>query len=200
MAKYLGLESEEKFMNRGVSACATCDGALPRFRDQSLVVVGGGDTAMEESMFLTNFASKVYIVHRRDQFRASKIMAERAIASPKIEVVWNSVVEEIVGDDQQGVTGVRVKNVNTNETSEIACAGFFAAIGHKPNTDLFKGVLDTDEQDYLVCKPGTTLTNVEGVFAAGDVQDKIYRQAVTAAGSGCQAAIDCIRWLETQEG
>jgi thioredoxin reductase (NADPH) len=200
MAKYLGLESEEKFMNRGVSACATCDGALPRFRDQPIVVVGGGDTAMEESMFLTNFASKVYIVHRRDQFRASKIMADRAIANPKIEVVWNSVVEEILGTDQEGVNGVRVKNVQTGETSEIACAGFFAAIGHKPNTDLFKGVLDMDEQDYLVCKPGTTLTNIEGVFAAGDVQDKIYRQAITAAGTGCQAAIDCIRWLETQEG
>jgi thioredoxin reductase (NADPH) len=151
-------------------------------------------------MFLTNFASKVYIVHRRDQFRASKIMADRAIANPKIEVVWNSVVEEILGTDQEGVNGVRVKNVQTGETSEIACAGFFAAIGHKPNTDLFKGVLDMDEQDYLVCKPGTTLTNIEGVFAAGDVQDKIYRQAITAAGTGCQAAIDCIRWLETQEG
>ncbi len=199
IAKYLGLESEERFMNRGVSACATCDGALPRFRDKPLVVVGGGDTAMEESLFLTNFASKVHVVHRRDQLRASKIMGERAINHPKIQMEWNTIVDEILGTDEDGVTGVRVKDVNTGETREIDCVGYFSAIGHKPNTDLFQDVLDMDEAGYLITKDGSTYTNVEGVFAAGDVQDKTYRQAVTAAGSGCMAAIDCTRWLEAQE-
>ena len=199
-AKYLGIESEERFMNRGVSGCATCDGALPRFRNKLLVVVGGGDTAMEESLFLTKFASRVHVVHRRDKFRASKIMGDRVCAHEKITVEWNSVVDEILGNDKDGVTGVRIKDVNTSHTREIACTGYFAAIGHKPNTDLFKGILDMDEVGYLKTKPGTSFTNVLGVFAAGDVQDRIYRQAVTAAGSGCMAAIDCTRWLEAQEG
>jgi thioredoxin reductase (NADPH) len=198
-AKYLGLESEEKFMNRGVSACATCDGALPRFRNKPLVVVGGGDTAMEESLFLANFASKVHVVHRRDKFRASKIMGDRVVANEKIQVEWNSTVDEVLGNDKEGVTGVRLKDVHSGETREIACAGYFSAIGHKPNTDLFKGILDMDETGYLITKPDSTYTKIEGVFAAGDVQDKIYRQAVTAAGSGCMAAIDAARWLEVQE-
>jgi len=197
-AKYLGLPSEEKFMNRGVSACATCDGALPRFRNKPLVVVGGGDTAMEETLFLTNYASRVHVVHRRDSFRASKIMAERALAHAKVVPEWNSVVEEVLGEDKGGVTGVRIKNINTGETKTLEATGYFSAIGHKPNTDLFKGVLDMDETGYLVTKPGTTYTKIEGVFACGDVQDHVYRQAVTAAGSGCMAAIDCTRWLEAQ--
>jgi thioredoxin reductase (NADPH) len=197
-ARYMGIPSEAKFMNRGVSACATCDGALPRFRNKPLVVVGGGDTAMEESIFLTNFASRVHIVHRRDKFRASPIMANRAIENPKISVEWNSVVDEILGEEKAGVTGVRLKDVRTGATRTIECTGYFSAIGHKPNTDLFTGVLDMDETGYLVTRPGSTATNIEGVFAAGDVQDKTYRQAVTAAGSGCMAAIDCTRWLESQ--
>lgn len=198
-AKYLGLPSEEKYMNRGVSACATCDGALPRFRNKPIVVVGGGDTAMEEALFLTNYASKVHIVHRRDKFRASQIMADRAVDHPKISCEWNSVIDEVYGDDKLGVTGVRIKDVHTGATRDLEAAGYFSAIGHKPNTDLFKGILDMDDTGYLVTKPGSTYTNIEGVFAAGDVQDKIYRQAVTAAGSGCMAAIDCTRWLESQE-
>jgi thioredoxin reductase (NADPH) len=198
-ARYMGLESEETFMNRGVSACATCDGALPRFRGKPVVVVGGGDTAMEEAMFLTQFASQVHVVHRRDELRASKIMGERALKNAKITFEWNSVVEEITGNDQDGVTGVRIKDVKSGETREIACAGYFSAIGHKPNTDLFKDVLDMDETGYLVVKEGTSQTKVEGVFAAGDVHDKVYRQAITAAGSGCRAALDCSRWLESLE-
>lgn len=197
-AKYLGLESEQRFMNRGVSGCATCDGALPRFRGKPIVVVGGGDTAMEESLFLTNFAARVHVVHRRDKFRASKIMADRVCAHPKITVEWNSVVEEVLGNDKDGVTGVRLQDVKTGETRDIACTGYFAAIGHKPNTDLFIGILDMDEVGYIITKPNSTYTNVAGVFAAGDAQDKVYRQAVTAAGSGCMAAIDCTRWLEAQ--
>jgi len=199
-ARYLGLESEERFMNRGVSACATCDGALPRFRNKPLVVVGGGDSAMEEALFLANFAGHVHVIHRRDQLRASKIMGDRAIAHDKIAIEWNSVVEEVLGNDDDGVTGVRLKNVNSGNTRELECAGYFSAIGHKPNTDLFEGALDMDDTGYLITQPGSTRTNVEGVFAAGDVQDKTYRQAVTAAGSGCMAALDCTRWLEAQEG
>jgi thioredoxin reductase (NADPH) len=198
-AKYLGIPSEEKYMNLGVSACATCDGALPRFRNKPLVVVGGGDTAIEEAMFLTQFASKVHIIHRRDEFRASKIMADRAIKNEKIEIHWFSVIDEVLGDDATGVTGVRIKNVQNDETTDIACTGYFSAIGHKPNTDIFKGILDMNETGYLVTKPDCTYTNVDGVFAAGDVQDSIYRQAITAAGSGCMAAIDVSRWLEAQE-
>ncbi len=198
-AKYLGIKSEETFMNRGVSACATCDGALPRFRDKPLVVIGGGDTAMEEAIFLTNFASHVHVVHRRDELRASKIMADRAIAHEKITIEWNSVVDEVLGDDASGVTGVRLRDVNTDATREIPATGYFSAIGHKPNTDLFTGVLDTDATGYLVTQADSTKTNIEGVFAAGDVQDSVYRQAVTAAGSGCMAALDASRWLEVQE-
>lgn len=199
-ARYLGIESEQRFMNRGVSGCATCDGALPRFRKKPVVVVGGGDTAMEESLFLTKFASRVHVVHRRDKFRASKIMGDRVCSHEKITVEWNSIVDEVLGNDKDGVTGVRIKDVNTGAAREIACAGYFAAIGHKPNTDLFAGVLDMDETGYLKTKPGSSYTNVPGVFAAGDVQDRVYRQAVTAAGSGCAAALDCTRWLEAQEG
>ncbi|MCX5756967.1 MAG: thioredoxin-disulfide reductase [Candidatus Hydrogenedentes bacterium] len=198
-ARYMGLESEERFMNRGVSACATCDGALPRFRNKPVVVVGGGDTAMEESLFLTNFASRVHVVHRRDKFRASKIMGGRVCAHAKITVEWNSVVDEVLGADKEGVTGVRLRDVHTGQTREIACTGYFSAIGHKPNTDLFAGLLDRNDTGYLVTQPNSTYTNIPGVFAAGDVQDHVYRQAVTAAGSGCMAAIDCGRWLEAQE-
>lgn len=199
-AKYLGIESEQRLMNLGVSACATCDGALPRFRDKPLIVVGGGDTAMEEGLFLTKFASQVHIVHRRDELRASKIMADRAIAHDKVTIEWNSVVDEVLGDEKNGVTGVRLKDVKSGETRELECTGYFAAIGHKPNTDLFVDVLTMDETGYLITKPDTTYTNLEGIFAAGDVQDSTYRQAVTAAGSGCMAAIDCQRWLEAREG
>ena len=197
-AKYLGLPSEERFMNRGVSACATCDGALPRFRGKPVVVVGGGDSAMEEALFLARFAGRVHIVHRRDKLRASKILGHRVLEHEKIAVEWNSVVEEILGNDDAGVTGVRLKDTRTGAMRELACAGYFCATGHKPNTDLFAGLLAMRENGYLITQPGTCRTNVEGVFAAGDVQDPLYRQAVTAAGSGCMAALDCVRWLEAQ--
>ena len=197
-ARYLGLESEQAFLNRGVSACATCDGALPRFRGRPIVVIGGGDSAMEEALFLANFAGRVHVVHRRDQLRASKIMGDRVVAHEKIAVEWNSVLDEVLGNDTEGVTGARLKDTTTGETRELACAGVFLAIGHKPNTELFQGILDMDEKGYLVTKEGSTYTKVPGVFAAGDVQDAVYRQAVTAAGSGCMAAIDCTRWLESQ--
>lgn len=194
-AKLLGLPSEKQYMSRGVSACATCDGAF--FKEQEVAVVGGGDTAMEEAQFLTRFAKKVYIIHRRDSFRASKIMVERAMKNPKIEVIWNTAVAEILGDGKS-VTGVKLASTVDNSTKELAVTGVFMAIGHKPNTDLFKGVLDMNETGYLLTKPGTTYTNVEGIFAAGDVQDPHYRQAITAAGTGCMAAIDAERWLEAQ--
>lgn len=194
-AKYLGLESEQKFMGRGVSACATCDGAF--YKDVPIVVVGGGDTACEEAIFLTRFASQVYLVHRRDELRASKIMADRAINHKKIEMVWDSVVEEILGDDS-GVTGVRIKNVKTDETKEIDCGGYFSAIGHKPNTDAFVGQLEMDDIGYLIADG--VKTKYPGVYAAGDVSDAIYRQAVTAAGTGCAAALEAERFLESEEG
>jgi thioredoxin reductase (NADPH) len=192
-AKYLGLPSEKKFMNRGVSACATCDGAF--FKNVEVGVVGGGDTAMEEANFLTRFASKVYLIHRRDSFRASKIMVERTLKNPKIQVLWNTEVAEVLGDDK-GVNGLALKNVVTGATSEKAVQGLFLAIGHKPNTELFKGIIETEDNGYLRTKKGTSYTNVDGVFAAGDVQDHVYRQAITAAGTGCMAAIDAERWLE----
>lgn len=196
-ANYLGLESEKRFKNQGVSACAVCDGALPRFRNKPLVVVGGGDTAMEESDYLSKFASKVYIVHRRDTFRASKVMAERAIKNPKIEVKWNSVVDEVLGTDNDGVTGVRIKSTtDAKKTEQLAASGYFCAIGHTPNTDFLKGQLATTDKNYLKWTvPFRTNTSVEGVFAAGDVADDYYRQAITAAGTGCMAALDAERWL-----
>ena len=193
-AKFLGIPSEKLLMNRGVSACATCDGALPVFRNKKLVVVGGGDTAVEEATFLTRFAAKVAIVHRRDSLRASKIMQERAFANPKMTFLWDSVVTDLMGTEK--LEGAVVQNVHTGETSTLPVSGLFVAIGHRPNTDLFAGVLDMDENGYLQTRPDSSYTNVEGVFACGDVQDHVYRQAVTAAGAGCMAAIDCERWLE----
>jgi thioredoxin reductase (NADPH) len=191
-AKWLGVPGEDKLTGRGVSACATCDGFF--FRDQELIVVGGGDTAMEEALFLTKFASKVTIVHRRDEFRASKIMAQRALDHPKVEVLWNTVLEEIHGTNT--AEKVTLKDTVTGETRELATNGVFVAIGHKPTTDLFAQHLDLDENGYIVRSPdGSTRTNVDGVFAAGDVADHTYRQAVTAAGTGCMAAIDAERWL-----
>ena len=195
-AKYLGLPSEKTYMNRGVSACATCDGAF--FRNQEIAIVGGGDTAMEEAQFLTRFASKVHVIHRKDSFRASKIMADRTIKNPKISVMWNSVVEEVLGDGKS-MTGLKVKNLEDGSVKEFPFTGLFIAIGHKPNTDLFKGILDMDDNGYLITKPGTTYTKIPGVFAAGDVQDHVYRQAITAAGTGCMASIDAERWLEAIE-
>lgn len=192
-AKYLGLPSEKVYANRGVSACATCDGAF--FRNQEIGVVGGGDTAMEEAQFLTRFASKVYLIHRRDHFRASKIMVDRALKNPKIEVLWNTEVTEVLGDGKS-MTGAKIKSTVDGSVKELPITGLFLAIGHKPNTDLFKGILDMNETGYLITQPNTTYTNVPGVFAAGDVQDHVYRQAITAAGTGCMAAIDAERWLE----
>jgi thioredoxin reductase (NADPH) len=191
-ARWLGVPGEEKLRGRGVSACATCDGFF--FRDRELVVVGGGDTAMEEATFLTRFASKVTILHRRDEFRASKIMQERALGNEKVSVIWDSVVEEILGED--AVTGVTLRNVKTGETSRLDADGVFMAIGHTPNTELLVGQLELDENGYIVVAEPRTSTNVPGVFAAGDVTDRIYRQAVTAAGQGCKAAIDAERFLE----
>jgi thioredoxin reductase (NADPH) len=199
-ANYLGLESEDRFKNLGVSACAVCDGALPRFRNQPLVVVGGGDSAMEEATFLAKYASTVYIVHRRDEFRASKIMADRALANERIDVKWNSVIDEVLGDDENGVTGVRIRNINDeSQTEELTVAGYFAAIGHTPNTDFLAGQLKTNDKGYVTwTEPPLTSTSVEGVFAAGDVADDRYKQAITAAGTGCAAALDAERWLADQ--
>jgi thioredoxin reductase (NADPH) len=191
-ARWLGVTGEDKLRGFGVSACATCDGFF--FRDKELVVVGGGDSAMEEALFLTKFASKVTVVHRRDAFRASTIMAQRVLDHPKIVVIWNSVVDEVVGDTV--VTGVVLRDVETDETTDFTTDGVFVAIGHTPNTGVFAGQLDLDPAGYLLTEPGTTRTSVEGVFAAGDVTDKVYRQAVTAAGMGCQAALDAERFLD----
>jgi thioredoxin reductase (NADPH) len=190
--RHLGIPSEHKLENKGVTYCATCDGALPMFRNQSLIVVGGGDSACEEAMYLTRFGSVVNLVHRRDSLRASKIMAERALANPKIKPVWDSVVTEVLGEEK--VTGVRIKNLKTNSESVLDGAGVFVAIGHIPNTQVFKGLIDMDEAGYIVPKRGTA-TNVPGVFVAGDCADRVYRQAVTAAGMGCAAAIDAERYL-----
>jgi thioredoxin reductase (NADPH) len=195
-ANYLGLPSEEKYRNRGVSACAICDGALPRFRNRPLAVVGGGDSAVEEADYLSKFASKVYLVHRRDQLRASKIVARRAMDNPKIEILWNRVVDEVLGNDADGVTGVRLKSTAGEEDLELEIAGFFVAIGHTPNTAFLEGKLEMAEKKYIKwTTPWRTYTSVEGVFAAGDVADSYYRQAVTAAGTGCTAALDAERWL-----
>jgi len=193
-ARWLGLESEKRLTNFGVSACATCDGAL--FRDKAMAVVGGGDTAAEEALFLTRFATKVTMVHRRDELRASKIMAERVLASDKIEMAWDSVVDEIVGDES--VTGIRLKDVKTGEVREVPVEAVFIAIGHSPNTELFASQLELEDTGYMKVQPGTSRTSVEGVFAAGDVADSVYRQAITAAGTGCMAAIDAERWLAEQ--
>jgi thioredoxin reductase (NADPH) len=198
-ANYLGLESESKFKNRGVSACAVCDGALPRFRDAPLMVVGGGDSAVEEADYLSKFASKVYLVHRRDKLRASKIMAQRAEENPKIEILWNSKPVEVLGDDENGVTGIRLQNTVDDSTQEVAATGFFLAIGHTPNTDFLKGKLEMNAKNYLSWTvPFRTNTSAEGVFAAGDVADDNYRQAITAAGTGCMAALDAERYLAAQ--
>ncbi len=199
-ANYLGLPSEEEFKNRGVSACAICDGALPRFRDQPLVVVGGGDSAVEEAAYLSKFAGTVYMVHRRDQLRASKIMARRAIDNPKIEILWNRTVGEVLGNDTQGVTGVRLKSTAGEDDLQLEISGFFLAIGHTPNTDFLEGKIEFTQKKYIKwTTPGRTHTSVEGVFAAGDVADDYYRQAVTAAGTGCMAALDAERWLAARE-
>lgn len=195
-ANYLGLPSEEKYKNNGVSACAVCDGALPRFRNKPLVVVGGGDSAVEESSYLSKFASTVYLVHRRDRLRASKIMQARALENPKITVKWNRVLDEVLGNDKDGVTGVRLKSTVDQQTEALDVSGVFLAIGHTPNTKFLGGQVKMDDKGYIVwTKLQRTNTSVEGVFAAGDAADNYYRQAVTAAGTGCMAALDAERWL-----
>jgi thioredoxin reductase (NADPH) len=198
-ANYLGLPSEDKYKNHGVSACAVCDGALPRFRNKALVVVGGGDTAVEEGTYLAKFATTVYMVHRRDQLRASKIMQERALKNAKITMKWNRVLTEVLGNDKDGVTGARLKSTVDSQIEEVAVGGVFLAIGHTPNTDFLKGQLEMNDKGYVRwTTPQRTYTSVEGVFAAGDVADDYYRQAVTAAGTGCMAALDAERWLASK--
>jgi thioredoxin reductase (NADPH) len=195
-ANYLGLPSEDKYKNRGVSACAVCDGALPRFRNKPLIVVGGGDSAVEEATYLTKYASKVHMIHRRDKLRASMIMQERALANPKIQLEWNHALDEVLGSDKEGVTGVRLSSTVDNGAKEIPASGVFLAIGHTPNTGLLTGLVALSEKGYIKwTKPFRTNTSVEGVFAAGDVADDYYRQAITSAGTGCMAALDAERWL-----
>ncbi len=200
-AKWLGLESEARYQGFGVSACATCDGFF--YRDKDVIVVGGGNTAVEEALFLTNFARKVTVVHRRDEFRAEKILQDRLFAHPKVEVVWNNAIDEILGETNSfggvNVTGARVRNVETGETRDIVADGVFIAIGHAPSSELFAGQLETKQGGYLVVKPGTAATAIEGVWAAGDVTDDIYRQAVTAAGMGCMAALEAVRFLAEED-
>jgi thioredoxin reductase (NADPH) len=196
-AKWIGLESEKKLMGHGVSSCATCDGAF--FRGKEVIVVGGGDTAMEEANFLTRFCAKVVVVHRRDSLRASKIMQDRAFANPKIEFIWDSAIEEILGSKETGVTGVKLKNLKSGEVTDFATQGVFVAIGHQPNTGIFEGKLELHPNGYLKVKPGTASTSVEGVFGCGDVTDHHYRQAITAAGTGCMAAMDAEKYLEALE-
>ncbi|MDP2259457.1 MAG: thioredoxin-disulfide reductase [Caulobacter sp.] len=197
-AKWLGLESEQRFQGFGVSACATCDGFF--YRGKDVIVVGGGNTAVEEALFLTNFAAKVIVVHRKDAFRAEKILQERLFANPKIEVIWDHAVDEVLGEtDPMGVTGARLKNVKTGETREVKADGVFIAIGHAPSSELFKDQLETHAGGYLSVKPGTASTAIPGVYAAGDVTDDVYRQAVTAAGMGCMAALEAVRFLAEQD-
>ncbi len=197
-ARWLGLESEQKYMGFGVSACATCDGFF--YREKPVAVIGGGNTAVEEALFLTNFASKVTLIHRRDQLRAERIMQDRLFANPKIEVRWDSALDEVLGGtDPLGVTGARIRNVKTGELQDIDVHGVFIAIGHDPNTGIFKGQLDIDEEGYIITKPDSTATSLHGVYAAGDVQDKIFQQAVTAAGTGCMAALEAEQFLAAQE-
>ena len=194
-AKRLNIKGEDLFWQRGISACAVCDGALPIFRNKPLVVVGGGDSACEEATYLTKFGSVVYLIHRRDKLRASKIMQERVMKNPKIKIIWDSAVIEALGDNV--LQKVKVQNLKTNQVQELEANGLFYAIGHKPNTDSFVGQIELDEDGYIITKPGTTQTNIAGVFAAGDVQDKRYRQAITAAGTGCMAALECEKFLES---
>jgi thioredoxin reductase (NADPH) len=197
-ARWLGIETEQKYMGFGVSACATCDGFF--YRGKPVAVIGGGNTAVEEALFLTNFASKVTLIHRRDQLRAERIMQDRLFANPKVEVVWDSVLEEVLGSDQPpGVTGARIRNLKTDATTDLDVHGIFIAIGHDPNTGIFKGQLDIDDEGYILTKPDSTATSVAGVYAAGDVQDKIFQQAVTAAGTGCMAALEAEEYLAAQE-
>ena len=199
-ANYLGLESEKKYKNRGVSACAVCDGALPRFRNRPLVVVGGGDSAIEEATYLTALASRVFLVHRRDELRASKIMQQRAFDNDKLEIIWNHVVEEVLGNDQDGVTAVRLRHTRDGSQQEVEASGMFLAIGHTPNTRFLQGHLEMNDQGYIVWKQAfRTVTSVPGVFAGGDVADDYYRQAITSAGTGCMAALDAERYLAAQE-
>ena len=197
-AKWLGLESEKKFQGFGVSGCATCDGFF--YKGKNVAVIGGGNTAVEEALYLTNHAKKVTLIHRRDSLRAEKVLQDRLLKHPQIDVMWHTTLEEVVGEENpKSVTGLKLKNTATGAISERAIDGVFIAIGHKPQTEIFKGQLDMDEEGYLKAKPGTTFTNIKGVFAAGDVQDKVYRQAVTAAGQGCMAALDALKLLESQD-
>lgn len=197
-AKWLGLKSEQEFQGFGVSGCATCDGFF--YKGKDVVVIGGGNSAVEEAIYLTNHAKKVYVVHRRDEFKAEKILQDRLFKNEKISVIWDSALEEVVGTTgPKSVTGVKLKNIKTNKITELACDGVFIAIGHKPNTDLFKGQLKIDDDGYIITTPNSTKTSIDGVFAAGDVQDKIYRQAVTAAGTGCMAALEVEKFLRSDE-
>jgi thioredoxin reductase (NADPH) len=197
-AKWLGLDSEAKYQGFGVSACATCDGFF--FRGKDVAVIGGGNTAVEEALYLTNHASKVTLIHRRDELRAERILQERLFKNPKVEILWDTVLDEVLGeDDPLGVTGIRVRNAKSGDVAELALDGVFIAIGHRPNTELFKGVLDMDAEGYVITAADSTATNIAGVFAAGDVQDKIYRQAVTAAGTGCMAALEAEKYIAASE-